>query len=317
MELLLILVPAVLVVLAVSFLIFHRAVGFGQLNSAAQRERMTARALEGLMRNFAVAENTIYRNNIKLNNMANKLQLSNNQLARLNNMKSKFLSMVVHDVRTPLSVIRGFSDLFARDPSANDKQRTMSKHMGSAVDRLNRLVSDLTDLAMIESGKLKIEPAVFNFCEVVDELMPAIEISAQTKGVVLKYDQIGRDAVIDGDKFRISQVLQNLMANAIKFTPGGGLVELKTRNDKCWIYVYVKDSGIGIHPSETRKIFEKFYQAEYQKDDKLTKLGWGLGLSIALEIISLHKGEIAAESRGLGHGSTFWFKLPIQPMAEQ
>jgi len=316
MELLLILVPAVLVVLVVSFLIFNRAVGFGQRNSAAQRERMTAMAMEGLMRNFAVAENTIYRNNIKLNDMANKLQLSNNQLARLNNMKSKFLSMVVHDVRTPLSVIRGFSDLFAREASASDKQRTMSKHMGSAVDRLNRLVSDLTDLAMIESGKLKIEPAVFNFCEVADDLMPSIEISAQTKGVVLKYDQIDRGVLVDGDKFRISQVLQNLLTNAIKFTPGGGLVELETRNDKRWIYVYVKDSGVGIHRSEIKKIFEKFYQAEYQKDDKLTKLGWGLGLSIAREIILLHKGEIAAESKGLGHGSTFWFKLPIQSMAE-
>jgi signal transduction histidine kinase len=78
---------------------------------------------------------------------------------------------------------------------------------------------------------------------------------------------------------------------------------------------YVKDSGIGIHSSETKKIFEKFYQAKYQKDEKLRKQGWGLGLSIAQEVIRAHKGEIGALSPGLGKGATFWFRIPVGTQA--
>ena len=311
MELLVLLVPAVLLVLAVSFMVFYQAVGIRREHSGHRREKLTAQAMDSLARGLAVAENEIHRRNVRLNEMSGKLQLSNAQLSQLNNMKSKFLSMVVHDVRTPLAAIKGFSELFAMQAEATEKQKGMSKRMVSAVTRLERLVSDLTDLAMIEAGKLTIEPVVFDFYEVVDELLPSIEINAQNKGVVLKYDEVSRGIMVKGDKFRLSQVLQNLLNNAIKFTPKGGLVEMRSRSDGRWLYVYVKDSGVGIHPSETRQIFEKFYQAKYQKDARLAKLGWGLGLSIAREITSLHKGEIAAESGGLGRGSTFWFKVPV------
>ena len=102
----------------------------------------------------------------------------------------------------------------------------------------------------------------------------------------------------------------NLLNNAIKFTPAGKKVELTMRREGKGFGAYVKDAGIGIHPSETKRIFEKFYQAKYQKDEKLRKQGWGLGLSIAQEVVRAHKGTIGATSPGLGKGSTFWFKVP-------
>jgi signal transduction histidine kinase len=102
----------------------------------------------------------------------------------------------------------------------------------------------------------------------------------------------------------------NLVNNAIKFTPAGKKVEVSFRREGKYVDTLVKDSGIGIHPSETRKIFEKFYQAKYQKDAALRKQGWGLGLSIAQEVVRAHKGDIGAQSPGLGKGSTFWFKIP-------
>ncbi|MBI4801425.1 MAG: HAMP domain-containing histidine kinase [Elusimicrobia bacterium] len=312
MELLLLLVPAVLLVLMLSLMVFYQVSGIGQQNSAGAREQMNARLIDNFVRSLAVAENTIYSKNAALNDMAARLTLSNEQLVQLNSMKSKFLSMVVHDVRTPLASIRGFSELFAVQPSATERQKNMSKQMNIAVDRLNRLVSDLTDLAMIEAGKLKISPAVFNFYMIIEELLPQMETLAHNQGVELKYDQVNRNALVNGDKFRLSQVLQNLLGNAIKFTPKEGLVELKTRAEGRWLYAYVKDSGAGIHPSETRKIFEKFYQAKHQKNEQLRKMGWGLGLAIAQEIVVQHKGVIAAESKGLGHGSTFWFKIPVE-----
>jgi signal transduction histidine kinase len=115
---------------------------------------------------------------------------------------------------------------------------------------------------------------------------------------------------LHGDKFRLSQVLMNLLNNAIKFTPAGKRVELTLRREGRHLAAYVKDSGIGLHPSETKRIFEKFYQAKYQKDEKLRKQGWGLGLCIAQEVVRAHQGDIGAMSPGLGKGSTFWFRIP-------
>ena len=163
---------------------------------------------------------------------------------------------------------------------------------------------------MIEAGKLTIERVPFAFGDMLADLMSSIEINAKNKGVILKYDRINPGAVINGDKFRISQVLQNLLNNAIKFAPVGGLVEVSTAAEGRRLVVSVKDSGIGIDPSETKRIFEKFYQAKCQKNAQLRQMGWGLGLSIAHEIIMQHGGKIGASSQGLGKGSVFYFSLP-------
>ena len=122
--------------------------------------------------------------------------------------------------------------------------------------------------------------------------------------------ELSDGVMINGDKFRLSQVLQNLLGNAIKFTAAGGLVELRSRTEGRWLEISVKDQGAGVHHSEIKKIFEKFYQDKHQKDEKLRNQGWGLGLSIAQEIVMQHKGQIGVNSPGLGKGSTFWFKVP-------
>ncbi|MDT8287630.1 MAG: HAMP domain-containing sensor histidine kinase, partial [Elusimicrobiales bacterium] len=142
-----------------------------------------------------------------------------------------------------------------------------------------------------------------------------ISINAQKRGVELVVGGLPEGVTVDGDKFRLSQVLMNLLNNAIKFTPEGKRVELSSRREGKLVSFYIKDSGIGLHPSETRKIFEKFYQAKYQKDAKLRKQGWGLGLSIAQEVVRAHKGDIGATSLGLGKGSTFYFKIPYESAA--
>ena len=130
----------------------------------------------------------------------------------------------------------------------------------------------------------------------------------QAKGLTITTDL--HVTSLNQDPLLISFVLDGLLNNAIKFTPVGKKVELFMRREARGIAAYVKDAGIGIHPSETKKIFAKFYQAKYQKDEKLRKQGWGLGLSIANEIIHSHNGEIGATSPGLGKGSTFWFRVP-------
>jgi len=295
--------------LLILFFILSRGQGALRSMMGGAREAQSEKLIREFSRAAAVSGDRIYAKSRQLEALTKNLAGANLTLEQLNNMKSKFLSVVAHDVRTPLAAIRGYSELFSK-AATDDRHRNMSRNMSSAVDRLNLLISDLTDVAMIEAGKLNIEKKPFAFGSLVSDLMPSIEINAGNKGVTLKYDRINPKAVINGDTFRISQVLQNLLNNAIKFTPKGGVVEVSTRPEGRRLVVNVKDSGIGIHPSETKRIFEKFYQAKYQKDVNLRKQGWGLGLSIAHEIIMQHGGEIGATSQGLGKGSVFWFKLP-------
>jgi len=306
---LVIILPMFLLMAGSGILVVSQVSSFLQSSSLNQRQRFANMVIQQYMIQIAMAQNQLYQRSRQLEALSNKLALSNQELAGLNEMKSKFLSMVVHDVRTPLASIRGFSEMLIKKVPG-EREAAYLRNIVSSTDQLGRLIADLTDLAMIEAGKLKMEKAVFDSAELARDILPALSINAQKKGVELAAGELTDGVPINGDKFRLSQVLMNLLNNAIKFTPVGRRVELTMRREGRGIGVYVKDSGIGIHPSETKKIFEKFYQAKYQKDEKLRKQGWGLGLSIATEIIRSHKGEIGATSPGLGKGSTFYFKVP-------
>lgn len=311
MEILVIaLIPMSLLLLGAGFLVVAQVSGFMQSVLFNSRQNFSNMIIQQYMERITLAQSQLYQRKQELEVMSGKLSLSNQELGRLNDMKSKFLSMVVHDVRTPLASIRGFSELLIKK-SAGEREAMYLKNIVSSTDQLGRLIADLTDLAMIEAGKLKMEKAAFDFPDMAKDILPGLYINAQKKGVELVVHEFPEGVLVDGDKFRLSQVLMNLVNNAIKFTPDGKRVEISFRREGKYIDTLVKDSGIGIHPSETKKIFDKFYQAKYQKDEKLRKQGWGLGLSIAQEVVCAHKGDIGAISPGLGKGSTFWFKIPV------
>ena len=305
-----IIVPMLLLMAGAGVLVVSQVSGFVQTNMFNQRQRMSNALIQQYMTQIVAAQSQIFQRAKQLELLSSKLSLSNQELGRLNNMKTKFLSMVVHDVRTPLASIRGFSELLMKK-DVGEREKQYLKNIVGSTDQLGHLISDLTDLAMIEAGKLKMEKAVFDFSYVARDILPGITINAQKRGVELMVNPLPEGIMINGDRFRLSQVLMNLLTNAIKFTPVGKRVELTLRAEGSGVGAYVKDTGIGIHPSETKRIFEKFYQAKYQKDEKLRKQGWGLGLSIANEIIRSHKGEMAAVSPGLGRGSTFYFRIPV------
>ncbi|MDA8242731.1 MAG: HAMP domain-containing sensor histidine kinase [Elusimicrobia bacterium] len=302
-------IPMMLLLLGAGFLIVAQVSGFMQSAFFNQRHNFSNMIIQQYMERITLAQTQLFQRKRELEAMSAKLSLSNQELGRLNDMKSKFLSMVVHDVRTPLASIRGFSELLIKK-KIGEKEAGYLKNIVSSTDQLGRLIADLTDLAMIEAGKLKMEKTPFNFPDMARDILPGLSINAQKKGVELAVHEFPEGVIVDGDKFRLSQVFMNLVNNAIKFTPAGKKVEVFFRREGKFVTTMVKDSGIGIHPSETKKIFEKFYQAKYQKDEKLRKQGWGLGLSIAQEVVRSHKGDIGATSPGLGKGSTFWFKIP-------
>ncbi len=310
MEILVIaLIPLSLLLLGAGFLVVAQVSGFMQSAFFNQRQNFSNMIIQQYMERITLAQGQLYQRKRELEGLSAQLSLSNQELGSLNEMKSKFLSMVVHDVRTPLASIRGFSELLM-GKKLGEREEMYLKNIVSSTDQLGRLIADLTDLAMIEAGKLKMEKALFDFPDMAKDILPGLSINAQKKNVELAVNEFPYGVLVDGDKFRLSQVFMNLVNNAIKFTPAGRSVEVFFRREGKYITTLVKDSGIGIHPSETKKIFEKFYQANYQKDAKLRKQGWGLGLSIAQEVVRAHKGDIGAVSPGLGKGSTFWFKIP-------
>jgi signal transduction histidine kinase len=265
---------------------------------------------ERYLARIALAQGELAARNRRLQALTAQLDLSAQELARLNEMKSKFLSMVVHDVRSPLAAIKGFSQMLARK-MPGEKEKKQFDNIVNSTNQLNHLITDLTDLAMIEAGKLSVALQPFDLGLIGQDHVPGLQVRSAETNVALIYNPPPGRLLVNGDRFRLGQVLMNLVTNALKFTPQGGTVTVTIAAEGGRAVVSVKDSGIGVHPSEIKKIFEKFYQAKYQKDDKLRKKGWGLGLSIAVEIIRAHGGEIAAASPGLGRGSTFYYSIPL------
>ncbi len=250
-----------------------------------------------------------------LEGMVNKLRLSNQELTRLNEIRSKFMSIVAHDLRQPLSSIQGFASVLMMDSpqgGGNNDQIALNNIL-KATDNMNMLMADLMDISMVESGRFKMDGQPFTFNTLVDDVVTLQAVNAQKKGIFLqKYDYPVMITIV-ADRFRLSQVLSNLIGNAVKFAPQGGRVEVSFYEEGDNLTCRVSDNGPGILHTEKEKIFLKFHQSD--NDRNLKKQGWGLGLSIAQEIVHAHGGEIGVESAGLGQGAMFWFRIPKTPAA--
>lgn len=248
-----------------------------------------------------------------LENMVDKLTLNNQELNRLNEIKSKFMSVVAHDLRTPLTSIQGFTSVLMMEGAgggAADGQQALNNIL-LATDNMNMLMSGLVDISMIEAGKFQMFYKPFSFQGLINDVYNLQSVNAAKKGInFMRYDY-PEEVTVSADRFRISQALNNLVGNALKFTPHGGRVELRYQPENGNIKVVVADTGPGVSQYEKEKIFSKFHQSETM-DKRLRRQGWGLGLSIAQEIIHLHHGRIGLDSAGPGHGSVFWFEIPLQ-----
>ena len=246
-----------------------------------------------------------------LEGMVDKLRLSNQELTRLNEIRSKFMSIVAHDLRQPLSSIQGFASVLMMDNpqgGGNNEQLALNNIL-KATDNMNMLMADLMDISLIESGRFKLDYQAFNFNSLITDVITLQSVNAQKKGIFLQKYEYPAEVTVVADRFRISQVMSNLIGNAIKFSPQGGRVEVSFWVDpQGTLSCKVSDNGPGIAHQEQERVFQKFHQAD--TDRNLKKQGWGLGLSIAQEIINAHGGEIGVISAGLGQGATFWFTLP-------
>ncbi|MFK7747425.1 MAG: ATP-binding protein [Kordia sp.] len=225
--------------------------------------------------------------------------------------KTTFLSNMSHEIRTPLNVILGLSELFNnKDFSGSDTEYENIEAIRFSTENLLMIVNDILDFSKIEAGKLNVQKVDFNFTELISNLHKGFKIKAEEKGLDFAMNITSSiPKYIVGDQYRLSQILNNLIGNAIKFTKKGFIninIEAETlRNKTIQLYFTIEDSGVGISKENLDNIFESFYQSHHSEKKPE---GTGLGLSITKELVSLLGGELTVESKQ-NEGTTFHFDL--------
>lgn len=233
-----------------------------------------------------------------------------------NRTKDEFLATVSHELRTPLSSILGWASLVRASPGdAAAVAKGLDVIERNARAQL-RLVEDLLDLSRVVRGEMRLTLSTFSLSTLASEVVETVEPSANAKQITisLRGDSDAFRLVADPDRLR--QVMWNLLANAVKFTPNGGSVELGLERGGGCVSIVVKDSGRGMDPSFVPHAFIPFRQAEGPTTTGVTG-GVGLGLSIVRHIVEAHGGSVSAESEGIGKGSTFRVTLPIASIARR
>jgi two-component system sensor histidine kinase/response regulator len=220
--------------------------------------------------------------------------------------KDEFISIASHELKTPLTSVKGYMQLLERNLDKGDIV-TVKRHLDKAqiqLEKLNDLIADLLDISKIESGKLKFNKKLFNINIMLDNL---IEIMHQSNPdfKIVKIGSVAEE--IYADETRIEQVIINFLTNAIKYSPGTEEVHINLERFGDNIYLGVRDFGIGIAPDMQQQVFDKFYRVE---ETAIHFQGLGIGLFIAAEIIRRHGGKIGVKSQS-GKGSEFYFNLPI------
>jgi two-component system NtrC family sensor kinase len=228
-------------------------------------------------------------------------------LKELDRLKSEFVSTVSHDLRSPLTTVRGYADLLALQGPLTEEQKESIERIRRAVAQMNELITDLLDLGKIEAGiGMEMEPCALE--EVVSEAVETLTPRAAEKGLKLTVELAEGLPRIQGNAGRLRQVVLNLVDNAIKYTPAGGSVHVRLQRDGREIVCSVSDTGIGIAPQDQRGLFQKFYRVQNPQAEGIP--GTGLGLAICRSIVEQHGGRIGVRSTP-GQGSTFFFALPI------
>jgi len=246
------------------------------------------------------------------------LERANEELKKIDAMKSEFVSVASHELRTPLAAIKNAIQLIlsGKTGEINDNQTKFLSMAERNINRLTKILNDLLNLSKIESGKIELK-----FEDVVLKSLAELTVSllrpqADGKSIKVITEIPDELPAVYGDKEKIEQILINLIGNAIKFTPGEGNIyvsatpffEEREGGLSHKIAISVKDTGIGIPPEHLSSIFEKFYQVEGSLQRSVS--GTGLGLAITKGLVEAHQGKIWAES-GVGKGSTFTFTLPV------
>lgn len=244
-----------------------------------------------------------------------ELQSANEKLKQVDEMKSRFISTIAHEVRTPLNAIIGLIQVLGRDKREplTPRQRETVERLEKSATMLVTLVNDLLDLSRLQAGRMQIKVHPFSAAELVDSICNGLNQTAMSKGVKLDYEVSPDLPEINSDPTKVAQVITNLTSNAIKFTPSGGAVTIKAMREagQMW-HVEVTDTGIGMEDEQVPLIFEEFRQVNIASPHHSG--GTGLGLPITKRLVELLGGRIKVVSAP-GLGSTFTVIWPLDVRA--
>ena len=251
--------------------------------------------------NKAIAE-------IKVRN--DELEVKRQELQAISDIRDQFIASVSHELRTPMNAIMGFNDLLQSSQVGNSKAMEVLQLTQQSGEHLLTVINDVLDYSQFQSGKLGIHPEPFELRKTVAHAMELFDNRIKSMRLVFQ-SQIdhGLPAWVLADRHRLMQVLVNLLGNAIKFTQQGHVTLRVKQSDQSLVFE-VEDTGIGISEDQQAKVFERFSQATVQT--QAVYGGNGLGLAISKRLVELMGGEIGVKSQ-LGHGSVFWFTVPLVP----
>jgi PAS domain S-box-containing protein/excisionase family DNA binding protein len=231
------------------------------------------------------------------------------QAYRLNRMKDEFLATLSHELRTPLNAILGWTQLLASGTMDADESREACRVIERNARTQKQLIEDLLDMSRIISGKMRLDVQRLDPVTVVEAAIATIKPSADLKGVRIERSLDPLSGVmISGDAARLQQVIWNILANAVKFTPAGGRIRVQGQAANGLVELTISDNGQGIGPDFLPQLFERFRQADASTTRKHG--GLGLGLAIVKQLVELHGGTVRAHSEGEGKGATFVIQLP-------
>jgi signal transduction histidine kinase/ActR/RegA family two-component response regulator len=245
---------------------------------------------------------------------AGMLRRARHSAEAANRAKSEFLANMSHEIRTPLNGVVAVADMLARS-SLGEREREMVEIIQSSGDTLQRLLSDVLDLARIESGKITFETAPFHVGDLMRDVAALSRPRCDEKGVRLEVEvSPDMDGLVSGDMVRVRQVVTNFLSNAVKFTETGSIKVTAERTDEGLARFRVVDTGVGFDPANKARVMGRFQQA----DSSITRRfgGTGLGLAICAELAALMGGKVDCDSTP-GEGSRFWMELPLPPAAGQ
>jgi len=241
---------------------------------------------------------------------ARALAQVNEELRRLDELKSEFLAMVSHELRTPLTAIVGYSRLLLRQAhgTLTPKQLEHQEAIFRGAQRLNDLINDLLDVSRLEAGRIELTPRSLDLHQVVEQVGTVVTAAAQARRIHVRTMLPPELPAVQADPSRLQQILVNLVGNAVKFSTPGGEVRILAGRQRDQVWVAVEDDGVGIAKEELQRIWDPFYQVEAPM--RRRHGGSGLGLAIVRRLVELHGGVVRAESEGEGRGSRFTFTLP-------
>lgn len=251
--------------------------------------------------------NRLFEQTNELKQVQKSLKKEIQQRKDLEKKKDEFISIASHELKTPLTSMRGYIQLLERliNKENNHDLKTYISKVSSQISKLGDLVSDLLDISNMESGKMRLNIRPFSFDDMLNNSIDNIQQIYPQHTIT----QTGSTKTIyPGDEMRLEQVIANYLTNAIKYSPDKKEIKVETTVDEDWLEVRVTDFGIGISPELQQQLFEKFFRVE-ESSNRFQ--GLGIGLFICQEIIQRHGGVCGVESE-LGKGSTFFFKLPLK-----